>query len=135
MKASLTPNKKLFFDRDAQLGSVKDKELGSAQGPDKMSISHLSPQTYGSSWGMGLKCSKSHKQWMSAVKQYLLYTIGGAFVHELTESVTADTDLCMIKSDKILAWMGKGFLKSHPLAVGTMVSGQWLESLLSLPSK
>ena len=66
--------------------------------------------------GLGLKCSKSHKQWMSAVKQYLLYTIGGAFVHELTESVTADTDLCMIKSDKILAWMGKGFLKSHPLA-------------------
>ena len=91
MNAPLTPNKKPSLDRDTQLGSVKDKELGSAQGPNKMSISHLSPQTHESSWGMGLKSSKSHKGQMSAVKQYLLYMIGGVFV--LTEFVTADTRL------------------------------------------
>lgn len=91
MNVPLTPNKEPSFDRDNQLGSVKDKELGSVQGPNKMSVSHFSPQTQGSSWGMGLKCSKNHQVQMSAVKQYLLYTIGGAFV--LTESVTVNTRL------------------------------------------
>lgn len=86
-----TLNKETSFDRDTQLSSVKDKEQRNTQGLNKISTTHVSPQTQGSSQEMGQKRCKSHREWMPVVKQYLLDTIGRATVHEFTVSAIADT--------------------------------------------